>query len=238
MTQLLEERQQVSDLRGSASLPRGNAMLEDPTGRRRRRLRAIGRLVAIALTVWLVALILGAIGLGPVSGIPFVSALRPGSPPPAVKRLPTPAPAKAADLKPALSASTARRAAALPSIRTAPALTRTPTTTRRTLASPRTHVVHTKTGSGQSSPTTTPVASAPTTVHTNNGQHAGTTNGQNTVSGNGHQTGTNNGNHYGTSTTTTTTTGTSTSPGNSGTAPGQSGTAPGQMRKSTTVPSG
>jgi hypothetical protein len=79
-------------------------VLEDPSGRRARLLRWMGRVVFLVFLVWLVAIVLGGLGLAPVPGIPFVRALHPSGPPP-VARLPhvrQPAPA---DLRPALPAS-------------------------------------------------------------------------------------------------------------------------------------
>src|SRR5260221_11805283 len=105
MTQLLEDRTQVSDLRGSGLSGPSTAVLEDPSGRRGRRLRLLGRLVAALLTVWLVALVLGAVGINPIGAVPFGTALRPASAPPAQTTLPTPAQPDASDLVPARPAS-------------------------------------------------------------------------------------------------------------------------------------
>ena len=225
MTQLLAERPAVSDLRGSAVRQHGSAVLEDPTGRRRRRLRLLGRLVAFVLTLWLIALVLGGIGLSPVSGIPFVQALRPASPPPAAKHLPTPTPGTAADLQSALPAGThstaTTRPAAIPQLPSTRVQSRRPATNKHAAASPRSVTVHTMTPNAQGPAATTPAATAPgtTTTHPNNGRHTGTSTGTAT-------------------TTTPTTTGTSTAPGRSGTAPGNSGSAPGQTHKQTATTTG
>lgn len=100
MSDLLSQRPQVTDLRGAAEAPRGAAVLEDPTGRRRRRLRLVARTLAALLTVWLVALLLGAVGVNPV-GLPLGRALRPTTSPPAQKTVPQPSAPSVADLKPA-----------------------------------------------------------------------------------------------------------------------------------------
>jgi hypothetical protein len=101
MSDLLSQRPQVTDLRGAAGVPRGTAVLEDPTGRRRRRLRLTGRVFATLLTLWLAALLLGSVGINPVSGLPLGRALRPTTPAPAQKTFPQPAAPSIADLKPA-----------------------------------------------------------------------------------------------------------------------------------------
>ena len=100
MSDLLSQRPQVTDLRGAADAPRGAAVLEDPTGRRRRRLRLVARALAALLTLWLVALLLGAVGVNPV-GLPLGRALRPTTSPPAQKTVPQPTAPSVADLKPA-----------------------------------------------------------------------------------------------------------------------------------------
>ena len=184
MSQLVADRPRVSDLRGSAAAEPVAAVLEDPTGRRRRRLRFAGRMVAAALTLWLVGLVLGSVGLSPVPGIPFTHVLRPASPPPAVKHLRTPVQPSAADLK-----------AAAPAVAQA-----TPTTHRSAAAGQRaitgsrsTAGAHVVAGGGTRShrhnkkaihatpaPTiTTPGAATkpPTPSHPNNGRHTGATTG-------------------------------------------------------------
>src|SRR5437762_5954814 len=143
MSQLVADRPRVSDLRGSAAAEPVAAVLEDPTGRRRRRLRFAGRMVAAGLTLWLGGLVLGSVGLSPVPDIPFTHVLRPASPPPAVKHLPTPVRPSAADLK-----------AAAPAVAQA-----TPTTPRSAAPGPRaitgsrsTAGAHVGAGGGTSAP--------------------------------------------------------------------------------------
>lgn len=101
MSDVLSQRPRITDLRGAAGVPRGAAVLEDPTGRRRRRLRLVGRVLAALLTLWLVALLLGAVGINPVSGVPLGRALRPTTAPPAQKTVPQPKAPSVADLQPA-----------------------------------------------------------------------------------------------------------------------------------------
>lgn len=79
----------------------GAAVLQDLTGRRARWLRRGGRVVFVAFLAWLIAIVLGGLGLAPVPGIPFAQALRPTGPPPLV-RLAAPTQPSAADLRPAL----------------------------------------------------------------------------------------------------------------------------------------
>jgi hypothetical protein len=80
-------------------------VLEDPTGRRARWLRRAGRLVFVVFLAWLLAIVLGGLGLTPVPGIPFTHALRPSSGPPPLVKLPRPRPPTVSDLRPALSAA-------------------------------------------------------------------------------------------------------------------------------------
>jgi hypothetical protein len=83
----------------------GPAVLEDPTGRRARWLRRAGRLVFLLFLAWLLAIVLGGLGLIPVTGIPFVHVLRPSPGPPPLAKLPRPRPPSAADLRPAVPAN-------------------------------------------------------------------------------------------------------------------------------------
>jgi hypothetical protein len=79
-------------------------ILEDPSGKRARWLRRVGRVVFIVFFAWLVATVLGGLGLIPVTGIPFAHVLRPTlGPPPIVKPLRSREPS-ASDLRPALPA--------------------------------------------------------------------------------------------------------------------------------------
>lgn len=81
------------------------SVLEDPSGRRARWLRRGGRVVFVVFSAWLVAIVLGGLGLLPVTGIPLTHALRPSlGPPPTVTRL-QPRPPSASDLRPALPAA-------------------------------------------------------------------------------------------------------------------------------------
>ena len=77
-------------------------VLEDPSGRRALRLRQAGRVVFVVFLVWLIAIVLGGLGLAPVPGIPFAHVLRPSTGPPPLARLPLPKQPAPADLVPAL----------------------------------------------------------------------------------------------------------------------------------------
>lgn len=83
----------------------GLAVLEDPTGRRARWMRRAGRLVFALFLGWLLAIVLGGLGLVPVAGIPFTHVLRPSSGPSPLVKLPRPRQPSASDLRPALSAT-------------------------------------------------------------------------------------------------------------------------------------
>jgi len=69
------ERQTIIDLRGSDSSPGGVGfgVLADPTGRRGRSLRRIGRAIAVLFAAWLAGLVLAGLGLLPELGIPLAS---------------------------------------------------------------------------------------------------------------------------------------------------------------------
>lgn len=82
----------------------GSAVLEDPTGRRARWLRRAGRGVFLLFLGWLLAIVLGGLGLMPVAPIPFVHVLRPSQGPPALRKLPQPRQPSASDLRPAVPA--------------------------------------------------------------------------------------------------------------------------------------
>jgi len=82
----------------------GHAVLEDPTGRRARRWRWAGRGVSLLFLVWLLAIVLGGLGLMPVGGIPFTHVLKPSQGPPVLTTLPQPRQPSASDLRPAVSA--------------------------------------------------------------------------------------------------------------------------------------
>lgn len=213
MAELLADRPKVADLRGTPAAAQAAAVLEDPTGRRRRRLRLAGRLVAVVLTLWLVALVAGGVGLGPVPGIPLVGALRPAVPPLA-PHLPRPARPTPSDLRPAAPARVAatQPAASSPSASAEPRAVarRTPAhapAVTHNVAHPAPHAVVVP-------PTTT---TTPAVTHPNNGKHTGSsTTGRSTAPA-------------GTGTTTTTTT--TTAP-----AHGKSGSAPGRLKNQVAVP--
>ena len=84
---------------------RARRALEDPSGRRLRRLRWVGRLVAVVFLLWFAVILLGALGLGPAGRVPFGNALRPSAGPPPLDRLPAPRQPARSDLVPALPAT-------------------------------------------------------------------------------------------------------------------------------------
>jgi hypothetical protein len=79
------------------------AVLEDASGRRARWMRRAGRAVFVLFLAWLVAIVLGGLGLMPVPGIPLVHVLQPSQGPPPLTQLPQPQPPSASDRQPALS---------------------------------------------------------------------------------------------------------------------------------------
>jgi hypothetical protein len=81
-----------------------SAVLEDPTGRRARWLRRAGRCVFLLFLGWLLAIVLGGLGLMPIAAIPFVRILRPSQGPRALPKLPQPRQPAVSDLRPAVSA--------------------------------------------------------------------------------------------------------------------------------------
>ncbi len=78
------------------------AVLEDPSGRRALWMQRAGRVVFVVFLAWLIAIVLGGLGLAPVPGIPFAQVLRPSTGPPPLVRLPPPEQPAPADLLPAL----------------------------------------------------------------------------------------------------------------------------------------
>ena len=80
-------------------------VLEDPTGRRALWLRRAGRVVFVVFLGWLLAIVLGGLGLLPVAGIPLAHVLRPSPGPAPLTKLPPPRQPTASDLRPALSAT-------------------------------------------------------------------------------------------------------------------------------------
>jgi len=83
----------------------GSAVLEDPTGRRARWLRRAGRVVFLLFLGWLLAIVLGGLGLVPVPGVPLARVLQPAQGPPALTKLPQPRQPSASDLRPAVTAA-------------------------------------------------------------------------------------------------------------------------------------
>jgi len=81
----------------------GSVVLEDPTGRRARWMRWAGRCVFVLFLGWLLAVVLGGLGLVPVAAIPFAHALRPSQGPPVLARL-RPRQPSTSDLLPAVPA--------------------------------------------------------------------------------------------------------------------------------------
>ena len=82
------------------------AVLEDPTGRRARWMGWAGRAVFVLFLGWLLAIVLGGLGLMPIAGIPLAHVLKaPRRGPPPLVELPKPRTPSASDLRPALPAS-------------------------------------------------------------------------------------------------------------------------------------
>lgn len=82
-------------------------MLEDASGRRLRRMRWVGRAVALFFLVWLAIVILGGLGVGPAAHVPFGNVLRPSAGPPPLPHVLHPRKAAPADLVPAAAAAAA-----------------------------------------------------------------------------------------------------------------------------------
>ena len=91
-------------------------VLEDPSGRRLRRLRWAGRVVSLFFLVWLALVILGGVGVGPAVHLPFGSALRPTKGPPPLPHTLHAREAAPADLAPALPAAAGTTARGVPPI--------------------------------------------------------------------------------------------------------------------------
>jgi hypothetical protein len=96
----------------------GFSVLEDPTGRRARWMRRGGRVVFIVFLGWLLALVLGGLGLVPIGGIPLSDSLRPSTGPAPLTKLPQPRQPSVSDLRPAKPAGFV--AAAIPASGRAP----------------------------------------------------------------------------------------------------------------------
>jgi hypothetical protein len=143
-------------------------VLEDASGRRARWMRRAGRVVFLFFLAWLVAILLGGLGLTPIPRLPLGHTLRPSPGPPKVK-LPPPTPTPATDLAPALPAA----AVATPGVgkiggtrrgrsATAPGQTKTTTTPGRSSTAPG----HTKTTTTRGRSTTAPGHTKTTTTTT------------------------------------------------------------------------
>src|SRR5215211_6256198 len=80
----MERQTTTIDLRGSdaSSAAAGFGVLADPTGRRGRRLRRAGHVVAGLFALWLAALVLAGLGLLPAAGVPLASRTGPRTEPP------------------------------------------------------------------------------------------------------------------------------------------------------------
>jgi hypothetical protein len=76
-------------------------VLEDESGQRLRRLRLVGRAVALLALCWLALIVLGGLGVGPARHLPFGSELRLSVAPPPLLTLPTPRQPPPSDLVPA-----------------------------------------------------------------------------------------------------------------------------------------
>jgi hypothetical protein len=85
----------------------GFSVLEDPTGKRARWMRRAGRVVFIVFLAWLLAIVLGGLGLTPVGGIPLTHSLRPSTGPAPLAKLPDPRQPSVSDLRPAVPAAAA-----------------------------------------------------------------------------------------------------------------------------------
>jgi hypothetical protein len=152
-------------------------VLEDPTGNRRKRLRIVARLVALSMSMWLVALLLGAVGITPVGSIPFVRVFKPPASPPVIHTLPRARRPTVAELQPALPAtpaqsSTAAVQRAVPLVAKKAPLGHTPklrapaTTTPAIPTTPTTH----GRANGKAKAKPQPATTTPTTTSTTPGQ--------------------------------------------------------------------
>jgi hypothetical protein len=174
------------DLRGAAGTPgaRGAAVLADPTGRRARRMRLAGRLVAAGFTFWLSALVLAGLGLLPTGSVPFAQRIHAGAAPPALSR-DHPFVARAGTppvLAPTMASAAADRAAPGRSARartTRPASGRAPSRTKYTAARKRpatgTVSLATATHAGNPHPVTPRATATPKPSHGKSGTAPGHT---------------------------------------------------------------
>jgi hypothetical protein len=221
------ERPRVLDLRGSGgAVARGVGVLEDPSGRRRRFMRGLGRAAASCLALWLAALLLGGLGLFPTGGLPFAGVLTPATAPPPLgggdaqsRQAPAGLRASPAEPRPEASRAGAGRDRGVGSARHAARRERTvpaPGSGDRAGRGRTRHAV----GVAPTAPARSPIRSGPTGTAPGRSTapaHTGTAPGPTTAPA---QTGTAPGR-------TTAPGQTGTSPGQA-TAPGQTGTSPGQ----------
>lgn len=142
-------------------------VLEDASGRRLRRMRWAGRAVALFFLMWLAIVILGGLGVGPATHLPFGKVLRPSTGPPPLPHTLRPRKAAPADLVPALPA--AASSATHGRSHTTPA----PTTTGKTHGRSGSAPGHTKTPA-----TTSPGRSGSAPGHTKTTTTATTTRGR------------------------------------------------------------
>jgi hypothetical protein len=108
-------------------------VLEDESGQRLRRLRFVGRSVALLALCWLALIVLGGLGVGPAKHLPFGSELRLSVAPPPLRELPAPHQPTPSDLAPALPAPQASPSAGQATSAPVP----TPATPGRSGAAPR-----------------------------------------------------------------------------------------------------
>src|SRR5947209_16273664 len=71
----MHPRSRVTDLRGRRTSRASAPILADPSGRRARRLRVAGRVVALLFLAWLSGLVLAGVGLLPIANIPLGASL-------------------------------------------------------------------------------------------------------------------------------------------------------------------
>jgi len=170
-------------------------VLADPTGRRRRRFAAAGRVATVALGLWLVLLTLGGLGLQPLGGLPVVRDLGAGeAAPPALPKRVQKAVDRGAAVTPAArkvrSVRAPSPAPARPQAGTTPATTPghgktttsdrpaspAPAAAKQTTSPSTTAPGQIRPAPGQTKTTTGPPASTPGTApasHVNNGKALG-----------------------------------------------------------------
>jgi len=204
---------EVIDLRGRAVSGVEPAVLADPSGRRLRRLRVVGRALFVLFALWLCALVLAGLGVLPSSGIPFAGSAATPSPP-ALAQHPVVHGPSAAELRPAVPASVAKANGLTSGGAAAP--TRTSSAKHASGVAPKAgKPTITKVPSVKSPPTATPLTS-PGASSAAPGQTKTTTTLGSSSAAPGH--------------TKTTSSGSTSAPGQTGTAPGQTQTHPGQAK--------